>query len=415
MNNNTQDFSDIGILKLGLNFPVQKKDNNKTEKYKFVDLFAGIGGFHEAIADFGGKCVFASEWDEECQKVYKNNFNIIPAGDITKVNEKDISSHDILFAGFPCQPFSKGGQRKGFKDMRGTLFFDIVRILKYHKPKYFLLENVSNLVSHDKGNTYKVITETLEKLGYSIPKKPIILSPNQFGIPVLRKRIYIPGVLKKYDNYDEKFNFLVTKKCNSNLNAYSIISEKFNNKTSEISEYEKKVIKMWNEFYLNIDLKIIGFPVWSDYFKEDVTKIKKFPKWKKDFVVKNIELYKRNKKFVDRWLKKYKNLTWVKETHRKFEWQAGNDVNDIYDSLIQFRPSGVRVKRPNYFSTLVAMNHNQIIGKLLRKAHPEELKKLQSFRKDFILHEDKNIALKQLGNAVNIKVVKELLKIMLEK
>lgn len=417
-NNNIKDFSGMGLLNKKLDFYVfnnKESINKENSSYKFIDLFAGIGGFHKAMDDFNGECVFASEWDNECKTVYKNNYQVIPAGDITKINEKDIQSHDILFAGFPCQPFSKGGKRKGFSDIRGNLFFDIVRILKYHKPKYFLLENVSNLVSHDNGNTYKIIIERLSKLGYSVPNKPIILSPNQFGVPVIRKRIYIPGILKEYGDYKEKFNFLLEKKSESKLSAYSIINKNYNNKELEISEYEKRIIEMWNDFYINLDIKIIGFPIWSDYFKTDINKIKNLPKWKQDFIVKNVELYNRNKKFLDKWLKKYKNLDWVKDTHRKFEWQAGDDIKDIYDSLIQFRPSGVRVKKPNYFSTLVAMNHNQIIGKLLRRAHPEELKTLQSFGDDFILHKDKNVALKQLGNAVNVKVVKELLRIMFDK
>lgn len=395
---------------------VKKSANQKSKKanFTFIDLFAGIGGFHVAAESFGGKCVFASEWDLSCQQVYETNFKNKPFGDITKINEKDIPGHDILFAGFPCQPFSKGGQRKGFNDTRGTLFFDIVRILKHHKPKYILLENVSNLVSHDKGNTYKVIINTLKELGYSVPDKPIILSPDQFGLPVLRNRIYIPGILKTHGDYSSTFENLVHKKTNKKTDIYSILQKRYTQRDLDISDYEKKVIAMWNEFYINIDMDTIGFPVWSDHFKTDANKIKDLPKWKQDFILKNTDLYKRNKKFIDTWLKKYKNLTWVKETHRKFEWQAGKDAKNIYETLIQFRPSGVRAKRANYFSTLVAMNHNQIIGKLLRRAHPEELKHLQSFGKDFILHKDKNTALKHLGNAVNVTVVKELLQIMLD-
>ncbi|HMO78855.1 MAG TPA: DNA (cytosine-5-)-methyltransferase [Candidatus Paceibacterota bacterium] len=383
---------------------------------KFIDLFAGIGGFHQAMKDFGGECVFASEMDVDCQSVYFENYKMIPCGDITTIGENNIPSHDILFAGFPCQPFSKGGFRKGFNDIRGNLFFDIVRILKHHQPKYFLLENVSNLVTHDNGNTYKIITETLKKIGYSIPQKPLILSPNQFGLPVLRKRIYIPGVKKDFDNYENKFDTLLSEKNKGKLSSYSILNNKYNIKLLEISTYEKGVIEMWNDFYKIIDIKVIGFPVWSNYFKISENDIpKNTPKWKRDFILKNIDLYNRNKKNIDLWFKKYNNLDWVKETHKKFEWQAGKDIKDIYDSLIQFRPSGVRVKRPDYFSTLVAMNHNQIIGKFLRRAHPEEVKILQSFDQKFKLHKDKNIALKQLGNAVNVEVVKRVLSIMLNK
>lgn len=409
-----KDFSLIGNSNMNFGFSPSISEDEFVDNnvIRFIDLFAGIGGFHKAMESFNGECVFASEIDKDCGDVYFNNYSINPAGDITTIKENLIPRHDILLAGFPCQPFSKGGARKGFDDTRGTLFFDIVRILKFHKPKYFLLENVSNLVSHDNGNTYRVISETLRELGYSIPNTPIILSPNQFGIPVLRKRIYIPGILKKYGNFESKFNFLLEKKYSKKLDAYSVIDVKFNDKSLNISEYEDKVIRLWNDFYKNIDIKIIGFPIWADYFKVDKNKIKKLPKWKQDFIVKNIDLYNRNKKFIDQWLKKNKNLNWVKDTHRKFEWQAGESINTIYEGLIQFRPSGVRVKKPDYFSTLVAMNHNQIIGKLLRRASPEEMKSLQSFGTKFKLHNDKNVSLKQLGNAVNVNVVKEVLKIM---
>ena len=391
---------------------VVKDENVKNKNYKIVDLFAGIGGFHIAMNDFGGKCVFASEFNQDSQKVYFENHNILPKGDITLINEKDIPSHDILFAGFPCQPFSKGGQRKGFNDARGTLFFDIVRILKYHKPKYFLLENVANLVSHDNGNTYKVIIDTLDKLGYSVPKNSIILSPNQFGVPVLRKRIYIPGTLKENDNFENKFEFLLKEKTKTK-DIYSILDSKFDKqKDLLITEYENKVLEMWDIFYKNIDIKIIGFPIWIDYFKSDINKNKDFPEWKKSIISKNIDLYKRNKTFIDKWIKENDNLKWVKDTHRKFEWQAGENIKSVFEGLIQFRPSGVRVKRPDYFSTLVAINHNQIIGKLKRRPHPEEIKMLQSLGKDFKLPANKNVSLKQLGNAVNVDVVKKILNVM---
>ena len=124
------------------------------ESFKFIDLFCGIGGFHQAMASLGGECVFASDIDEHCQKTYYRNYGIMPVGDITQVDAADIPPHDVLCGGFPCQAFSIAGKRLGFADpTKGTLFFDILRIAKYHKPKYLLLENVRNLASHDSGNT----------------------------------------------------------------------------------------------------------------------------------------------------------------------------------------------------------------------------------------------------------------------
>ena len=135
------------------------------ENFKFIDLFCGIGGFHQALASLGGECVFASDIDVDCRKTYKANYGIEPIGDITKVEAKDIPAHDVLCGGFPCQAFSKAGKRLGFDDpTKGTLFFDILRIMEYHKPKYALLENVRNLASHDNGNTWKVIHDSLKRI-----------------------------------------------------------------------------------------------------------------------------------------------------------------------------------------------------------------------------------------------------------
>ncbi|MCL1859901.1 MAG: DNA (cytosine-5-)-methyltransferase, partial [Oscillospiraceae bacterium] len=136
--------------------------------FTFIDLFAGIGGFHQAASCFGGLCVFASEIDPQAQQAYAANYNLKPHGDITKIDAATIPDHDILFAGFPCQPFSIIGDMKGFEDTRGTLFFDIVRILKVKKTKMFMLENVKQLSTHNKGNTLKTIIKTLEALGYKV-------------------------------------------------------------------------------------------------------------------------------------------------------------------------------------------------------------------------------------------------------
>ena len=172
-------------------------------KFKFIDLFAGIGGFHLALNKLNGECVFASEWDKECQKVYEKNFQIKPFGDITKIEEKNIPKHDVLCAGFPCQAFSVSGKRLGFKDTRGTLFFDVARIIKYHQPKLILLENVKNFLTHDNGNTISVVKKTLEELNYNVFYK--VLNSSNFGIPQKRERIYIVGFNKKLKINEFKF------------------------------------------------------------------------------------------------------------------------------------------------------------------------------------------------------------------
>lgn len=170
------------------------------ERFKFIDLFAGIGGIRLGFEEIGGTCVFSSEWDKFSQQTYEANFSEKPCGDITKIDEKAIPNFDILLAGFPCQPFSNAGLKKGFLDTRGTLFFEIIRILKYHKPKVVFLENVKGFKNHDKGNTFKVVKANLEELGYKVYAQ--ILNAKDFGVPQNRERIYIIGFLN-----DLSFNF----------------------------------------------------------------------------------------------------------------------------------------------------------------------------------------------------------------
>jgi DNA (cytosine-5)-methyltransferase 1 len=156
---------------------------------KFIDLFAGIGGFRLAMESVGGTCVFSSEWDKYAQQTYKANFGEVPAGDITKIEASNIPPHDVLCAGFPCQTFSIAGNRAGFEDTRGTMFFEIARIAKHHKPKILFLENVQGLLSHEKGKTFKTIVETLQDLGYTVYHK--VLRSKDFGVPQLRPRLFI--------------------------------------------------------------------------------------------------------------------------------------------------------------------------------------------------------------------------------
>ena len=160
--------------------------------FRFIDLFAGIGGMRLAFEKVGGECVFSSEWDRFAQQTYESNFGEVPSGDITEIDEREIPGLDIVAAGFPCQPFSSIGKRQGFEHKtQGTLFYDVARIIAHHKPKAFLLENVSGLVTHDKGNTLATIIETLEELNYSVSYE--ILDSADFGVPQKRKRIYIVG------------------------------------------------------------------------------------------------------------------------------------------------------------------------------------------------------------------------------
>ena len=180
-------------------------DNTKKvlEGLTFIDLFAGLGGFHIALESLGAKCVYANEWDLHAQEVYKANFNMQPEGDITKVDEKAIPDHDILCAGFPCQAFSISGKRLGFQDSRGTLFFDVARIVKEKRPKVVFMENVKNFASHDGGKTMAVVKATMEELGYTFDYK--VLNAVDYGVPQKRERVYM--VCFRNDIDSSEFSF----------------------------------------------------------------------------------------------------------------------------------------------------------------------------------------------------------------
>lgn len=174
-------------------------------KFRFIDLFAGIGGIRIPFQENGGKCVFSSEWDKFSQKTYNANFGEVPAGDITKIDAGDIPDFDILLGGFPCQPFSQAGLHKGFEDTRGTLFFEIERIIEKKRPKAFLLENVKQLKGHDRGRTFRVIMQHLDALDYHAEAK--ILRAADFGVPQIRERIYIVGFDRKYYDIPAEYTF----------------------------------------------------------------------------------------------------------------------------------------------------------------------------------------------------------------
>ncbi|MDR2446595.1 MAG: DNA (cytosine-5-)-methyltransferase [Treponema sp.] len=168
-------------------------------QFTYIDLFAGIGGFHQAADALGGRCVFASEIDAEAKRAYTENYKLAPHGDITRIEASEIPAHDVLLAGFPCQPFSIIGKKLGFDDIRGTLFFEIARILKEKKPRIFVLENVKQLKTHNKGGTLKIILKTLEDLGYKVYHD--ILNALKFGLPQRRERIIIVGFLNNNVNF----------------------------------------------------------------------------------------------------------------------------------------------------------------------------------------------------------------------
>jgi len=378
---------------------------------KYIDLFAGIGGFHCALDKIeGSECVFTSEINEEAARVYFENFpdsNLHGDIQLREIKDSIPKDFDLLCAGFPCQPFSKSGNLRGFEDTRGTLFFDILEILQEHKPKYILLENVSNLVSHDGGNTYKRISESLKEIGYKIPEKPCIISPHNLGIPVLRPRVYIPGVLYS----DSDIEIKISDNDKDKLDALNYFNFKENHKL-EITDYQKYALEIWDNFYKGIKEETLGFPIWYDYLNDKNYPPTKY-KWKDNFIKKNKLLYLNNKKFVEEWKASNENLKNYPESYRKFEWQCGSSCKSLFEGFIQFRPSGIRVKRPTVFSTQVAINQGQIIGKFKRRLTSNEAKLLQSFPHDYKMHCDERLAFKHLGNSVNVDVVEFVVKTLL--
>lgn len=381
-------------------FPAPENPN-----FTFIDLFSGIGGFHQAMHQLGGKCLLASEIDSFAIDTYLDNYGIDSNKDIRKIKDEDFPKHDVLCAGFPCQTFSKAGKQAGFADQtKGTLFFEIIRILKNKKirPKYFILENVRNLLSHDYGNTWRVIQKALDEVGYNF--KEVIMSPHQLGVPQLRERVYILGVKK--DIYNDKLKFEIPHIQKNSLDIYTtgIIDENPDLKYN-VSEHEKEVLNCWDEFYNGINQKVIGFPIWFDEFKSNYD-TKNLPDWKAEICKKNRTLYIDNKNFIDAWLNKWNDLNDFTPTERKFEWQAGESIKSVWDGFIQYRPSGIRVKRPSSFPALVAIVQIPIIGRYKRRLTPREAARLQSFPDEFIPNTNEHQAYKQFGNAVNVNCVK---------
>ncbi len=232
-----------------------KLDKKSLQNYKFIDLFAGIGGFHLVLESMGATCVFASEWDKYASETYEQNFQLKPFGDITKIHEKEIPNHDILCGGFPCQAFSISGKQKGFEDTRGTLFFDIARIVDYHKPKVLFLENVKNLAKHDEGKTLKIIINSLQELGYSIYIK--VLNSSNFGLPQNRERVYIVAFHNSLNS--EYFNFPVPP------NTPICLDHILENEPKNAKIIERKDIEIYKNYSVSSslfsDIELLNKPI----------------------------------------------------------------------------------------------------------------------------------------------------------
>lgn len=419
---------------------------------KFIDLFAGLGGFHKALSTLGHECVFASEINPELKELYFENWGIKADGDIIEIvgnNISKIPEHDILCAGFPCQPFSQAGKRMGTDDKRGNLFYEIIKILKFRKPQFLVLENVPHLSNHDNKRTINKMKEELSLLGYDITSK--VYSPIEFGIPQNRKRIFIVGSFNglggfTFDNVDDN---KITE-----IDLDKFISSTFPS-SSKLESNKVKALEIWQSFLDAIpeSQKIPGFPIWSMEFGADYpidinpillsqkklsqfkggfgvplsslskkqqinllpnySKTKNsFPDWKKNYIINNREFYKKHKNKIDKVLPLIKELEY--ETLQKFEWNLGNDIRTIKNNFIQFRPSGIRIKKANFFPSLVCSSTQlPVIGWQNRYLTTSEALKLQSLE-GLKLPKSNTAAMKSLGNAVNSKIVYFILKCLLD-
>lgn len=431
----------------------------QTKCFTFVDLFAGLGGFHVALKGLGGEGVFAAEWEPTLNALYTQNFRIAAWPDINDLSSDDVirakvPDHHVLTAGFPCQPFSKAGDQLGFKDTtQGHLFYKVHDILRVKQPHRFILENVPNILEHDGGKTLATIRRMLEEIGYTVDVRRF--SPHDFGIPQVRDRAYFVGSLDGLDN------FSWPKKHKEPTDITSVLRRDVP-EPRPIPEGTLHAIDMWGDFLRRspADLKMPSFPIWAmefgaTYPYEDETPPGvwerrptrgfsgmhvsgsfgfdldglnipsqqalvpsharrdgdlAFPRWKRTFIRQNREFYDANWEWIDPWLVEWQPWD-LPSSFQKLEWNAQGEERDIDNFVLQVRASGIRIKRPTTAPSLIAFTQTQvpILGANLagqrRYMTPRECAQLQSLQ-DIDLPESDYDAYKALGNAVNARVVR---------
>lgn len=395
--------------------------------FTFADAFAGIGGFHAALSQLGGRCVWASEIDPHAATVYERNWGIRPTGDIRPQTPDrgrvTVPPHDVFAAGFPCQPFSKSGFQRGIGETRGTLFWNILRVLEERQPAMIILENVRNLAGPRQRGTWQTIISSLREVGYRVSGEPAVFSPHLLpaeagGAPQVRERVFITGTYVgrlAAQNAAEVLP-LTNSKPVAGWNPHDWRIDELLEDDSEIarlerytlSDEETAVIEIWNEFLSTVDRDrpLPGFPIWADAFRYPAVVPAGTPKWKANFLLKNAELYRRNESSITRWLARNDGLSALAPSRRKLEWQAQGIGRNLWNCVLHFRPSGIRARQPTYLPALVAITQTSVIGPRRRRITPREAGRLQGLPEWFTFGDQSNaLSYKQLGNGVNVGAV----------
>lgn len=419
------------------------------KRLRFVDLFAGLGGFHVALSDLGHECVFACEIDQSLCDLYERNFGLLPVGDIRKINPCDVPAHDVLCAGFPCQPFSKAGSQAGFTDSAsGRLIEQVIGILRHQQPQYLLLENVPNLLAHNDGQTWSTIHGWLSDAGYDLGWR--VLSPHDFGLPQTRRRVYIVG-RRRTDAPHGLLHRQLEVGGPPAVPQQRLLTDLLDKQPADaiiLDDDHHRYLNIWQAFLNELPRNetLTGrFPFWAAEFGADypyegpsphargfqldghtgalgqplsgltpdkvreslpgyaTTTQAELPAWKQRIIRANREFFNRHQQRLRHWKAL---LTGLQPSFLKFEWHCGAAARRIDQHLVQFRSSGVRVRPNTTAPSLVAMTPSMVpvVASENRYMTPRECARLQSLPDGLELPQSSAAAYRALGNAVNVDV-----------